>query len=59
MNGGSLMANRNESHFVLLELGEQRIDLGTRDSENEADTLANEASQKKLGSSDFAHKDSL
>jgi hypothetical protein len=56
VDGGSLVANGDESHSVLLQLGEQRIDLRTRESEHELDTLADQASQKQLCSSNFAHK---
>src|SRR5208337_2303189 len=56
VDGGSLVTNRHEPHFVLLELGEQRIDLGTRDPKDEAHTLGDETSQQQLSSGDFAHK---
>ena len=56
MHGGSLVTNGDESHFVLLELGQQRVDLRTRNSKHEPHSLANETSKKKLGSGNFAHK---
>src|SRR5208283_4380653 len=56
VDGGSLVANRDESHFVLLQLGEQRIDLRTGESKHKPDTLADQTSDKKLSSSNFAHK---
>ena len=55
VNGGGLMANRNESDTVVVELGEYGIDFGARKSEHELDALSDETFQEKLGTSDFAH----
>ena len=55
VDGGRLVTDGNESHVVLVQLGEQRIDLGTRESEDELDALGDQTSQQKFSTSDFAH----
>jgi hypothetical protein len=53
---GGLVPDRYESHLVLLQLGEQRVDFRTRDSKHELDALADQTSQQKLCSGNFTHK---
>ena len=55
VNGGGLVANRNESDAVVVELGQYRIDFRAGESEHELDALGDQTFQEQLGTSDFAH----
>jgi hypothetical protein len=51
-----LVADRDEADALGLEGGEQRIDLGAGQAEDEANVLAGEAAREQLAAGDLGHR---
>ena len=55
VHGGGLVADRDEADLVLVERGEQRIDLGARKPEHEAHAFGSQAAREQLSTRDLGH----